>query len=826
MGELMLHKKRNVKCLTTILISLIIIIEINPLFYSVLAQSSIESITEISSSGTIIYTNSTGDPIIPIIFPPILPSTNTYSLTTATSGQGSVELSSNGSYIDGSIVTLTAIPTSGWEFIGWSGALSGYNSNPASLVMSQDRWVQAIFTEITLVQYSLTAVTEGQGIIELSSNGPYIDGTTVTLTAVPSSCWLFSGWEGALSGYNGNPVSLVMSEDRWVQATFTEVTSDQYSLTTNTEGQGTISLSSQGPYEDGEIISLTAVSSPGWGFTGWSGALLTSGTTNPASLVMSQDRWVQATFTETSEMYSITTAISGQGSVEPSSPGPYEDGTILTLTAVPNSGWIFSGWGGALASSGSTNPEILIMDQNRWVMATFTEPSTEMYSLTTTVSGQGSVELSSNGPYEDGTTVTLTAVPTSGWEFIGWSGALSGYNGNPASLVMSQDRWVQATFTETLPPPSGTLGVTDHTFSIEGGSGENLIQTSSNKFSFSLKYDTSSEEKYWFMFGITADAGGKTVTYDVNVNNAVNGESNGHWPAYSFDGGNTWKYCADGDVSWYTTGNSEEHVVFKINFPTSQNTALVAATIPFRYSQLNAYARTFSSAVAHVNNYKSTDGRNTYIFYVDDGNPSGKETIWVIAGQEPSEMWGQWITFGMLEFLISGDSNARTLRDNYNWAIIPMINPDGNYNGKTQRNNHGVDLTTQWDNAMTGNAADEIQGCVNAINAYNSQGYEIKAFIDSHCFYISKWMIYCSRGGGLSLANTINAGTHYGDNGISTWSSSEKSVPAIYNRYSAAGVLIETTQWRKLLHWTVGDATVSNLKTYGKTLAKSLLYYE
>jgi len=390
---------------------------------------------------------------------------------------------------------------------------------------------------------------------------------------------------------------------------------------------------------------------------------------------------------------------------------------------------------------------------------------------------------------------------------------------------MSTNRWVQATFTEASSPLSGGLRVSDHTFSIEGGSGQNLVQTASNKFSFSLKYDTGTEEKYWFMFGIKANAGGKTATYDVNVDNAVNGDSNGHWPAYSFDGGATWKYCADGDVSWYTTRNNEEHVVFKITFPAGQNTAIVAATIPFMYSQLTSYARNFNSPIAHTGSYKSTDGRDTYIFYVDNGNPAGKDTIWVIAGQEPSEMWGQWITFGMLEFLISGDATARTLRNNHNWAIIPMINPDGNYNGKTQRNNHGVDLTVQWDNAMTGNAVAEIQGCINAINAYNAKGYRISAFIDSHCFYISKWMSYYSRGGGLTLANTIHTGTNYGDDGISSWISSQKSVPAIYNKYGAAGVLLETTQWRKLLHWNVGDATINNLKAYGKTLALSLKWY-
>ena len=370
------------------------------------------------------------------------------------------------------------------------------------------------------------------------------------------------------------------------------------------------------------------------------------------------------------------------------------------------------------------------------------------------------------------------------------------------------------------------LEVRDHTFSIEGGSGEHLVKDTINKFSFTLKYDNCFAEKYWFMFGILAKAGGKTVTYDVNVKDALNGYSKGHWPAYSFDGGVTWIYCADGDVSWYTTETSEEHLVFNIAFPEGQNTALVAAAIPFMYSHLATYARTFSSTIAHVDSYKSTDVRDTYIFYVDDGAPSGKETIWVIAGQEPSEMWGQWITFGMLEFLISENTIAQALREEHNWAIIPMINPDGNFNGKTQQNNHGVDLTKQWGNARAGTAVDEIQGCIDAINAYNAAGHMIGAFIDIHCYYISKWESYYSKGEGRTLANTIRARTHFGENGMYSWTNAQKSVPAIYYEYGVPGVLLETTQWKKVLHWTIGDATIPNLKAYGQRLAESLEGYE
>ncbi|PKV52897.1 putative secreted protein (Por secretion system target) [Aquimarina sp. MAR_2010_214] len=67
------------------------------------------------------------------------------------------------------------------------------------------------------------------------------------------------------------------------------------------------------------------------------------------------------------------------------------------------------------------------------------------YTLTTNTTGQGTV--SGGGTYNSGTSVTVTATAASGWDFSGWSGALSG-NTNPTSISMSSDKTVTATFTE------------------------------------------------------------------------------------------------------------------------------------------------------------------------------------------------------------------------------------------------------------------------------------------------------------------------------------------------------------------------------------------
>jgi PKD repeat protein len=80
------------------------------------------------------------------------------------------------------------------------------------------------------------------------------------------------------------------------------------------------------------------------------------------------------------------------------------------------------------------------------------------YTLTTNTVGQGSITLNpSGGTYNQGTVVTLTAQPGSGWQFSSWSGDLTGSQ-NPDTITMNSNKTVTATFTEIT--GSGTMGHT------------------------------------------------------------------------------------------------------------------------------------------------------------------------------------------------------------------------------------------------------------------------------------------------------------------------------------------------------------------------------
>lgn len=261
-------------------------------------------------------------------------------------------------------------------------------------------------------------------------------GHQVTLTATPTIGWSFAHWSGDASG-TANPLTVNMTSDQTITATFTQ---DMYTLSVSTVGSGTVDLNNTGPFYYGDMVELTATPGAGWSFQDWSGDL--SGSANPTTIVMDGNKAVTATFTQNT--YTLTVTAVGSGSVNLNNSGPYYYGDVVELTAVPATGWSFQSWSGDL--SGSTNPTTLLINGNKAVTATFTQ---NVYTLTTTVIGSGSITRSSNGPYNYGDTVELTAVPSTGWIFDHWSGDLSGST-NRVTIQITGNKAVTATFTASV----------------------------------------------------------------------------------------------------------------------------------------------------------------------------------------------------------------------------------------------------------------------------------------------------------------------------------------------------------------------------------------
>ena len=148
--------------------------------------------------------------------------TLTFTLAVTASEGGSVN-DPGDTHNENANVSLTATPADGYVFSGWSGDASG-STNPLIITMTGDKNITASFIRL---QYSLSVNIIGSGtvskvLVESSEkNTDYDPFSTVRLTALPVSNWIFYGWSGSTTETT-NEVDIVMEETKSVTATFEE----------------------------------------------------------------------------------------------------------------------------------------------------------------------------------------------------------------------------------------------------------------------------------------------------------------------------------------------------------------------------------------------------------------------------------------------------------------------------------------------------------------------------------------------------------------------------------------------------------------------------
>jgi len=80
-------------------------------------------------------------------------------------------------------------------------------------------------------------------------------------------------------------------------------------------------------------------------------------------------------------------------------------------------------------------------------------PEPTRYTITTSVVGNGTVQLTpAGGTYDAGTTISVAAPPAAGWKFAGWSGSITGST-NPATITVNANLAITATFEQEPVPP-------------------------------------------------------------------------------------------------------------------------------------------------------------------------------------------------------------------------------------------------------------------------------------------------------------------------------------------------------------------------------------
>ena len=224
-----------------------------------------------------------------------------------------------------------------------------------------------------------------------------------------------------------------------------------YKLTSNASTGGTIKIDPiRVKYLEGTRVKVQAVPKFGYYFVNWTDSL-NGIVTDTTSIVMNSNKTITANFVEKTK-YTITTEVSNGSIFLSPTGGTYYAGETITVFAKENVGYKFTGWGGVL--SGSVNPQTIVVDANKTIIANIEKVPAFTLSINAT---NGRVSYNPRkDTYATGEAVILVATPNDGYRFKGWGGDLTGKQ-NPTSLIMSSDKYLTAVF--ELIPSSYTLTI-------------------------------------------------------------------------------------------------------------------------------------------------------------------------------------------------------------------------------------------------------------------------------------------------------------------------------------------------------------------------------
>ena len=322
--------------------------------------------------------------------------------------------------------TLTAIPSVGYHFVNWTDEYGNEIEGLAatepvySFMVEEDRQLVANFA---LNEYTISATADAP---EIPSSGPSVPGTisgtgvynhyaTCTLTATPSEGYHFVNWTEngeVIPEATVNTYTFTVTGDRSVVANFAL---NEYTVeaTANPTGFGTIE--GAGTYKHYATCTLVATAGEDHTFFNWTENDVEVSTNATYSFTVTGPRTLVAHFIN---RYAITVAANPTVGGTVTGGAIYDEGTSVTLTATPATGYHFVNWT-LNGNEVSTNATYTFTAQAAGdYVANF---EINNYAITAVANPTAGGTVTGAGNYDHFTTCTLTATPATGYHFLNWT---------------------------------------------------------------------------------------------------------------------------------------------------------------------------------------------------------------------------------------------------------------------------------------------------------------------------------------------------------------------------------------------------------------------
>ena len=348
----------------------------------------------------------------------------TYVLTVVANPTEGGAVTGSGTYTYGQTVVISATPNAGYAFTTWN---DGNMTATRNVTVSGNATYTANFEQEV---YNINITVNNAAYGSATGSGTYHYGETVTATATANEGYQFVQWN---NGETVNPYTFEATESMTLVAQFGAQSVSYYTVVANADNNAHGQVTGSGVYTSESVATLTAIPAAGYRFESWQDGV----TTNPRSIVVTQDTNFTATFAE--ETYTVTLSVNDASMGTVAGEGIYSYMQQVTVTATANEGYHFVAWDNGVAQQTYTFP----ITSNVELTAVFEEDEIEMYTITVLSADENRGQAYGSGEYEAGATVEISAVGAPNYAFMRWQ---DGNSDNPRTIVVTGNATYTAYF--------------------------------------------------------------------------------------------------------------------------------------------------------------------------------------------------------------------------------------------------------------------------------------------------------------------------------------------------------------------------------------------
>ena len=259
----------------------------------------------------------------------------------------------------------------------------------------------------------------------------------------PAAGYSFVNWtEGANIVSTSSSYAFTVTGTRTLVANFTPIT---YTITLSSNPTAGGSTTGSGTFNLGTSVTVTATPATGYQFVNWTENGSQVSTSASYIFTIAANRTLVANFAQIT--YTVTLSSNPPAGGTTAGGGTFNPGTSVTVTATPATGYQFVNWtenGSQVSTSASY---IFTIAANRTLVANFAQIT---YTVTLSSNPPAGGTTAGGGTFNPGTSVTVTATPATGYQFVNWT-----ENGSQVStsasyiFTIAANRTLVANFTAT-----------------------------------------------------------------------------------------------------------------------------------------------------------------------------------------------------------------------------------------------------------------------------------------------------------------------------------------------------------------------------------------